>query len=92
MLSQEDQIGYQQRLNQFERDHTQYHINRKYTFIKELINDGDLTRTHGGSRWASPTFVVPKLNNRIRIVSEFREVNMLIKRKPYHMPRMHEVI
>ena len=28
----------------------------------------------------------------IRIVSDFREVSMLIKRKPYPMPRIHEIM
>lgn len=42
-----------------------------------------------GSEWASPTFVVHKKDIRIRIVSDFRDVNMLIKRKPYPMPRIY---
>ena len=36
--------------------------------------------------------MVPKKDNRIRIVSDFREVNMLIKRKPYPMPRIHGIM
>ena len=30
--------------------------------------------------------------NRIRIVTDFREVNILIKRIPYPMPRMHKIM
>ena len=50
---------------------------------------GSTRRKHGGLEWTSPTFVVPEKDSRIRIVSDFREVNMLIKRKPYTMPRTH---
>ena len=57
-----------------------------------MFNDGVLRRKHGGSKWASPTFVVPKKDKRIRIISDFREVNVLIKRKLYPMPRIHEII
>ena len=57
-----------------------------------MVDDGVLGRKHGGSEWALPTFVVPKKDKRIRIVSDFREVNMLIKRKPYPMTRIHGII
>ena len=60
--------------------------------MKEMINDGVLRRKHGGSEWSSPAFVVPKKDKRIRIVSDFREVNKLIKRKPYPMPRIHKIV
>ena len=43
--------------------------------MEEMIGDGVLGRKHGGSEWSSPTFVVPKKDKRIRIVSDFREVN-----------------
>ena len=56
------------------------------------MNDGVLRRKHGGSEWASPSFVVPKKDKRIRIVSDFRDVNLLIKRRPYPMPRIHEIM
>ena len=39
-----------------------------------------------------PIFMVPKKDNGIRIISDFREVNMLIKRKPYHMTMLHGIM
>ena len=60
--------------------------------MEEMVNDGVLRWKHRGSEWASPTFLVPKKDNRIRIVSEFWEVNMLIKRKPYPMPSIHKIM
>ena len=41
--------------------------------VEEMVDDGVLRRKHGGSEWSSPTFVVPKKDRRIRIVSDFRE-------------------
>ena len=37
-----------------------------------------------------PILVVPKKDKRIRIVSDSSEVNILIHRKPYPMPRIHD--
>ena len=68
---------------------------QEHTFIKkmvEMVNNEILWKKHGGSERTSLTFVVPKKDNRIRIVSDFREVNMLIKRKPYPMPRIHKIM
>ena len=57
-----------------------------------MVDDGVLRRKHGGSKWSSTTFVVPKKNKRIQVVSDFREVNKLIKKKPYPMPKIHEIM
>ena len=60
--------------------------------MEEMVNNGVLRRKYGGSKQVSPIFVIPKKDNRIRTVSDFREVNMLIKRKPYPMLRIHEIM
>ena len=60
--------------------------------VEERDDNGVLRRKHGGSEWPSPTFVVPKKDKRISVVSDFREVNKLIRRKPYPMPKIHESI
>ena len=57
-----------------------------------MVDDCDLRRKHGESEWSSPTFVLPKTDKRIRIVSDFREVSQLIRRKPYPMPRIREIM
>jgi hypothetical protein len=31
------------------------------------------------SEWASPSFVIPKKNGTIRVVSDFRKLNLLLK-------------
>ena len=58
-----------------------------------MVDDGTLRWKHERSERASLTLVIPKKDKRIRIVSDFREVNMLIKRKPYLMlRRIHEIM
>ena len=57
-----------------------------------MVDDDVLRRKHGGSEWFSPTLVVPKKDKRIRILSDFREVNQMIRQKPYPMPRIHKIM
>ena len=40
------------------------------------------------SEWGSPYFAQPKLkSNRVRFLSDFRNLNKQLKRKPYPMPK-----
>jgi hypothetical protein len=39
------------------------------------------------SEWAAPTFVQPKKTGDIRILTDFRELNKYIKRKPFPLPK-----
>ena len=44
------------------------------------------------SEWALPTFIVPKKDNTIRVVSVFREINKRIVRKPFPTSKISTIL
>ena len=44
------------------------------------------------SEWGAPTFVIPKQYWTIRFISDFRELNNQIKRKPYPIPKIQDLL
>ena len=73
-----------------------YHVpfQRESIFKNELQNmveDGVL-KLCGKSAWAAPTFVVPKKDNQVQWVSDFREHNKLIKRNPFPMAQIQDIM
>jgi putative transposase len=40
------------------------------------------------SKWASPSFIIPKKDHTVRTIADFRELNKRIVRKPYPIPRI----
>ncbi len=40
------------------------------------------------SKWALPSFVIPKKDPTVRTISDFRELNKQIVRKPYPIPKI----
>ena len=58
--------------------------------IDRLVEIGTLSPVIQ-SDWASPTFCVPKKDQRIRIVSDFRILNSSIRRSPWPTPNIQEI-
>jgi hypothetical protein len=62
----------------------------KATLMKEidqLIEIGVL-KWQPSSKWASPSFIIPKKDHTVCTTSDFRELNKRIIRKPYPIPKI----
>jgi hypothetical protein len=44
------------------------------------------------SEWAAPTFIIPKKDSTVRFISDFRELNKRIKRKPFPIPKIQDLL
>ena len=44
------------------------------------------------SEWVAPTFIIPKKDKTVRFISDFRELNKRIKRKPYPIPKIQDLM
>ena len=69
------------------------HIHKE-TFKKELmrlVEIGVLEEVLE-SEWGSPTFIIPKKDGKVRFISDFRKLNKKIKRKPYPLPRIADLL
>ncbi len=69
------------------------HIHEQ-TFKKDLdrlVSVGVLTKVNH-SEWAAPAFIVPKKDGRVRFVTDFRRLNKMIKRTPYPLPHIKDML
>ena len=55
--------------------------------MKELVGIGALKRQIS-SELASPTFIIPKKDKTVRTITDFRELNRRIVRRPYPIPKI----
>jgi hypothetical protein len=59
--------------------------------VERLIKAGVLKKVNQ-SKWAAPTFLIPKKDATVWFISDFRELNKRIKRKPYQTPRIQDLL
>ena len=59
--------------------------------INRLIGFGVLRKIND-SEWGSPMFTVPKPDTTLRTVADLRELNKRIKRKPFPLPKIQELL
>jgi hypothetical protein len=59
--------------------------------VQRLCELGVLTRINH-SEWGAPTFIIPKKDGSVRFISDFRELNKCIKRKPYPIPQIQDIL
>ena len=46
---------------------------------------------HAGP-WCAPSFIVPKKDGRVRFITDYRKLNKWIKRKPWPMPHINDML
>jgi transposase InsO family protein len=59
--------------------------------VDRLCKAGVLKKVNQ-SEWAAPTFIIPKKDGSVRFISDFRELNKRIKRKPFPIPRIQDML
>ena len=60
--------------------------------VKRLVTLGVIEQAND-SEWGAPYFDQPKpKTNRVRFLSDFRNLNRQLKHKPYHMPKVCEML
>ena len=81
---------------------TPYHLKRPYTIphaymqtvkqeVERLVKLGVLKKIND-SEWACGTFIIPKTDGSVRFISDFRELNKRIRRKPFPIPKIQEML
>ena len=66
----------------------------KETIMKEIqrLCDLGVLEWQPSSEWAAPSFIQPKKNKTVRFLTDFREVNKRLVRKPFPIPKISTVL
>ena len=57
-----------------------------------MEDEGTISWIFKPSRWAAPSFIIPKQNGTVRFINDFRDLNKMLKRKPYELPRIQDIM
>ncbi len=55
--------------------------------IQQFVDIVGLTKIKS-SEWAAPSFIIPKKNQTVRVITDFQGLNKQLKRTPYPMPKI----
>ena len=67
-------------------------VNLMKRVMCEIVQNNVLEAYAGPNNWAAPMFGVPKNNEGVRIVSNSVKLNGAIRRNPWPMPTMQDMI
>jgi hypothetical protein len=59
--------------------------------VERLCKSGVLRKVNR-SEWAAPTFIIPKKDGSVRFISDFRELKKWIRRKPFPIPKIQDML
>lgn len=59
--------------------------------VDRLVALGVLKKVNR-SEWAAPTFIIPKKDGTVRFITDFRELNKRIRRLPYPIPKIQDLL
>ena len=59
--------------------------------VDRLEEIGVLKRVNR-SEWAAPSFIIPKKDGTVRFINDFRELNKRIRRKPFPIPNIQDML
>jgi hypothetical protein len=59
--------------------------------VEQLCEIGVLKKVNH-SEWGAPTFTIPKKDQSVRFITNFQELNKRIKRKPFHIPKIQDLL
>ncbi len=62
--------------------------------VQRLVDIGVLEVVKGekAGPWCAPSFIIPKKDGRVRFITDYRELNKCIRRKPWPMPHITDLI
>ena len=59
--------------------------------VERLCRIGVLKKVNR-SEWAAPSFIIPKKDKTVRFINDFRELNKRIRRQPYPIPHIQDML